>query len=214
MIFHYILESHSELSGSFSHERIIGVQHWGQFRRPCAQSVSQFIPKVFSWVISPFRPLKYFHTFLGKVCLMDLTRALSWWDMLEPISPSDGNSTSSSCVCPTSWQKFWENLYMAGCPYTFGFILYHADYAILLQIYINSRHILPTRLAREESRSSDTSLPGCWTLGGMPWLGEATVGFRIPPKTSSLQECKDKGKWEERDQKEEIKKEKIKDQPH
>lgn len=44
---------------------------------------------------------------------------------------------------------------------------------------------LPTRLAREESKSFDTSLFACCPLGVRPWLSEdATVGFRMPPKMS------------------------------
>lgn len=39
---------------------------------------------------------------------------------------------------------------------------------------------LPTRLARDESRSSDTSFSGC--PGG--WLEPARVGFRMPPVIS------------------------------
>lgn len=42
-------------------------------------------------------------------------------------------------------------------------------------------HSLPTRLAREESRSSDTSFSGCWPDG---WLEPARVGLRIPPAIS------------------------------
>ena len=46
-------------------------------------------------------------------------------------------------------------------------------------------HVLPTRLANEESRSSDTSLLGSWEMECRPWFGEeATVGLRIPPKAS------------------------------
>lgn len=51
----------------------------------------------------------------------------------------------------------------------------------LVQLKSKATHSLPTRLAREESRSSDTSFSGCWPGS---WLEPARVGFRMPPAIS------------------------------
>lgn len=48
------------------------------------------------------------------------------------------------------------------------------------QVSAGASHSLPTRLAREESRSSDTSFSG-WPDG---WLEPATVGFKMPTAMS------------------------------
>lgn len=47
------------------------------------------------------------------------------------------------------------------------------------------RNLLPTRLARDESKSLDTSLWGCWQFKGVLWLvKDVTVGLRMPSKIS------------------------------
>lgn len=46
------------------------------------------------------------------------------------------------------------------------------------------QYLLPTRLAKDESRSSDTNLFGGTLATGRLWFWEATVGFRRPPNSS------------------------------
>lgn len=58
-------------------------------------------------------------------------------------------------------------------------------FTILRRYVCNDANLLPTRLARDESKSLDTSLWGCWQFeGALWWVKDVTVGLRIPPKTS------------------------------
>lgn len=58
------------------------------------------------------------------------------------------------------------------------------------------QYLLPTRLAKDESRSSDTNLLGGTLATGRLWFWEATVGFRRPPNSSKPLNDKQKKQFE------------------
>lgn len=55
---------------------------------------------------------------------------------------------------------------------------------ILKMIKESKEYLLPTRLANDESKSSDTNLLGGSLATGRLWFWEATVGLRSPPSSS------------------------------
>lgn len=100
--------------------------------------------------------------------------------------PSFSGLTSLLSHCSFPNLNKTTNIYVANIHLNRFFFPFKSFYfTILSSSFYNEGILLPTRLARDESKSLDTNLWGCWQFNGVLWLVEdVTVGLRIPPKTS------------------------------